>query len=62
VSLTPEQHLKARQLRAGDRSYENISIAIGCTVNEIKDALIPGWRETPCRYGRHAIQNQGGRE
>lgn len=54
--MTAEQIQRARQLRAGDRSYENISIALGCTANEIRDALIPGWREKPIARGRHALQ------
>lgn len=55
MSLTPEQHLAARKMVAAGRSYANIGIALDKTADEIRDALgVP-----PCRYGRHAVQNQG---
>lgn len=54
--LSADQLAMAKRLRLGDRSYEAISTATGATVHEIKDALIPGWREQGCRHGRHAAK------
>lgn len=54
MSLTEKQFQKARRLKAGERSYANIAIAVDSTTEEVKDALVPGWRENPCRNGRYA--------
>lgn len=54
--LSTDQLAMAKRLRLGDRSYEAISIATGATVHEIKDVLIPGWRERPIARGRHAAK------
>lgn len=52
--LTAAQQHEALRLRNGDRSYANIGIAIGATADEVRDALIPGWRDKPIARGRYA--------
>lgn len=54
MSLTTAEIGKARRMQAGERSYDNIAIALDTTADEVRDALTPGWREQGCRYGRHA--------
>ena len=54
MTLTPSEHLKARQYQAGGMSYTAIGKKLNKTADDIRDALIPGWRVKRVYYGRYA--------
>lgn len=51
--LSAEDLQQAKRMRAGDWSYASIGAKLGREADEIRDALIPGWREKPIARGRH---------
>lgn len=53
MNFSQDELQLARQLRAGDWSYASIGAKLGREADEIRDALIPGWREKPIARGRH---------